>query len=213
MENKFYFAEDDMEYKMKLEMIASLYNCLNQSDYDGLKTQLQNVLDNYFGADRSKSYAYYLRTQYVPLAPSYLDEEKLRDELVANMSINPDIAISKFPHNPIFKMILEEGLFRLFDSYLDAGLCPYFRSLSKEEAEEKYSQLLDVIVDTNSSFLDDLYLSSTIIGQNEKHLEDPTGTLEHNENKGMKEIMDNYDKILGRQLILNAFKEELEVYS
>ena len=127
----------------------------------------------------------------------------------------PELALINHPDNFLFKLCIVTGSKDLFDCYIEESTAPFLQNQDSDEADIYYTELLDIATKLTDFFFKQYSLC--IKGQ---HYNGAFSNSENYENavilnrdnyETMELVMTNYNKIVGRRIILEDLEKKLEI--
>lgn len=194
---------------MKDEILSEIEECMVRCDTGELVMNVERLLTVTDEEDASKELGVLLYKRYTTYK-----EESTAALMATIISVNPNLALLKFPENFLFRIAMLRGSVALYECYIEEAIEPYLEGKSEDDTQDCYSELYTTAelltetffpkyvkcikgMDFNSAFLPDDDDNGNLLFINKEDFE------------LMDEVVEKYNTIVGRRDIVKDLSDRM----
>ncbi len=192
------------------QIIKEIEKHLATADKKGATDTFCRHLEGLSDFEKSRKAAEILYKQYTNFRSGMI--AMLMEGIIRN---SPNIAQVNFPENFLFKLCVITGSKDLYECFVEEAVEPYLENKSEDEIWDYYTELSIVAKKLNDHFFSHYEPYKKGIHYNSAlplHEENRNELAIHREDYVvMEEIIENYNRIIGRRDIINALEEKMDI--
>jgi hypothetical protein len=185
------------------DTIEEMYNCLESGDLKGFEVLLNIYLKKTKDLIACQELAMFLVNIYNASRSGFV--AKLLEIIIR---CKPKLAITNYPENHFFKIIMVTGSMEMFECYIEEAIEPHVKNAGKVEQEDYYKKLLELAALLNKMFIDQY--ETVIKGRNfngafaSDESNQKIKLIHQEDYEIMNDIVDKYNTIVGRRDIIKV---------